>query len=361
MSNTARNVLIPTNATIFRIAFLYVGQGEATLLIMPDGGKHRFMLIDTNVDKANGGLDMAALLKDLLDDKLDVFVNTHPHTDHVRGIKDIHDAVGVKEVWDSGHIPSKMHKDAYDELQGVMKDIGAENLYELRGTREENTVDHNDKPCIHPVGEPIYNVLSPAQYIKDEIADEKPEDRYRRIHEQCGVIRFVYGKSATGILLTGDSDRTAWEERITDYHAERLSSYVLSASHHGSRTFFKHTDDDAEPYTAHMDEINPTYVIISAPLQSESKFEHPHDDAVEIYTEYVNKDGILHLGAKRECIIVDIDAEGNVDVKKDTELVDEYGFDSDGEPEGKASVAPGPFVNKSSVGDTTPRRYGVDC
>lgn len=360
MSNTARNVLIPTDSTIFRIAFLYVGQGEATLLVTPDGGTFRYILVDTNVDKVNGGIDMVALLKDLLDDKLDVFVNTHPHTDHVRGIKDIHDSVGVKEVWHSGHIPSKEHRDAYDELHGVIKDIGAENVYELRGTRDENTVDHSEKPCLHPVGEPIYNVLSPAQYIKDEIADEKPEDRDRRIHEQCGVIRFVYGKIATGILLTGDSDRKAWEERITDYHAERLSSYVLSASHHGSRTFFKNAEDDAEPYKAHMDEIKPTCVIVSAPKQSESKHDHPHDDAIEIYTEYVNKDGILHLGAKRECIIVNIDSEGNVDVNADTELVDEYGFDGDEEPEGKASAATGPFVNKSSVGDTTPRRYGID-
>lgn len=338
MSKTARDVLIPTDATVFRIAFLYVGQGEATLLLLPDAGNFRVMLVDTNVDKENGGIDMVALLKDLLDEELDVFVNTHPHTDHVRGIKDIHDAVGVKEVWHSGHVPSKEHRDAYDELQDVINDIGTDNVYELRGTREENTVEHGEKPCPHPVGEPLYNVLSPAQYVKDEIAGEKPADRDRRIHEQCGVIRFVYGKSAKGVLLTGDSDRTAWEERITDYHAERLSSHVLSASHHGSRTFFKDTEDDAEPYKAHMDEIKPSIVIISAPKQSESKFEHPHDDAIDIYKDYVGKEGILHLGAYRVCIIVDIDINGNVSVIKDTKLVQAYGFDGDDGPEAKASI-----------------------
>ncbi len=359
MSNTARDILIPSDTSIFRIAFLYVGQGEATLLVLPDNGTHRFMLVDTNVDKERGGINMAALLKDLLDDDLDVFVNTHPHSDHVRGLRGIHDSVGIKEVWHSGHVPSKEHKDAYDELLDVIKDIGADNTFEMRGTREENTLDQDEQPCLHPIGEPNYNVLAPAQYVKDDIEGEEPEERYRRIHEHCGVIRFVYGNDAKAVLLTGDSNRTAWEEHITDYHEKKLPSYVLSASHHGSRTFFKKDEDDEAPYKKHMDKIEPSYVVVSAPKQSESKHHHhPHDDAIEIYEEYVDSDALLHLGEKRECVIMDIGADGGVTVTTDTDLVDEYGYDDDENGDDRSAVATGPFVHKSSTGDKTPRRYG---
>ena len=358
MSNTAREVLIPDDTTIFRIAFLYVGQGDATLLVVPDIGSFRFLLVDTNVDKEHGGIDMVALLKDLLDEELGAFINTHPHSDHVRGVKAIHDAVGIKEVWHSGHVPGKKHKDAYDELLEVIKEIGTDHEYELRGTREENTLEQDEEPCLHPVGEPSYNVLSPADFVKEDIEGEKPEDRARRIHEQCGVLRFFYGEDAKAVLLTGDSDRTAWEDRITGYHGERLPSDVLSAGHHGSRTFFKKDEDDEDPYKGHMDKIAPTYVVVSAPKQSESPHEHPHDDALDLYAEYVNRDDLLHLGANRECVIVDIDENGNVTVTTDTELVDEYGFDSEDDTDGRNAAATGPFVHKSSSGDKTPRRYG---
>ena len=330
MSNKAKEVLLPTDMTVFRTVFLYVGQGDCALMIVPANGKRQFILMDTNVDKEAGGIDVARLLEDLLDDELDVFINTHPHSDHLNGIETIHDTVGVREIWDSGHVPGKNHKDAYDQLLRVMKKVGKANTYELRGTRQENTLDHEDAACLHPIGDVTYNVLAPAQYIKDEIEDETPETRYRRIHEQCGLVRFRYGRTPAGILHAGDSDRTAWEEnKITEYHSGRLQAAVLSASHHGSRSFFKKDESDEASFNAHLEQIDPTYVVISSPKQSESKHEHPHDDAIEIYEEHVGADGILHLGKNRECVIVDIDAAGGITVTLDKTLVEEYGFTND--------------------------------
>ncbi len=357
MSTSAKQVLLPDDPAVFRAVFLYVGQGSATLLVVPDGGKQKFILVDTNVDKENGGIDVAAMLADLLDDDLDVFVNTHPHADHLRGIELISDDVGVKEIWHSGHVPSKDHKDAYDELQRVIKKVGGENTFELRGTRDENTLDNDGEACSHPVGDIVFNVLAPAEYVKDEIADEKPEDRDRRIHEHCGVLRFSYGKATKSIMLAGDSDRTAWVDHITDYHRDRLPSYALGASHHGSRSFFKQDEDDEDPYKKHMDEIAPARVVISAPKQSESKHGHPHDDAVRLYGEYVTAENILHLGKNRECVIIDIDADGDIDVRTDGNLVKTYPLKDRNDPDGKKAV-PGPFAHKSNTGDKTPRRYG---
>ena len=341
MKNKAREILLPPDPTIFRTVFLYVGQGDCTLMIVPSGGKQQFVLMDTHEGKEAGGIDIVKLLKDLLDGELDAFINTHPHSDHLNGIEAIYKATGIGEIWHSGHVPGKDHREGYDQLLRVMKKIGTDNTYELRGTRQENTVDHESAACEHPIGDITYNILSPAQYVKDEIEDEIAETRYRRIHEQCGVLRFLYGRTPTAILHTGDSDRTAWDDnKIAEYHKDRIAASVLSASHHGSRSFFKKDEDDENPYTAHMDQIKPSYVVISAPKQTESKHGHPHDDAIKLYERYVDQANILHLGKNRECVIVDIDASGEITITLDKELVKAYGFgkDSNGDPNKYAGI-----------------------
>ena len=280
------------------------------------------------MDETTGGIDLAGMLGDLLGQGaiLDVFINTHPHADHVRGVNAIHDKVSIGEVWHSGHVPGKAHEDAYKELKAVMKAVGPAKVYELRGTRSENTLDHAEKPVEHRVGDVNYNVLAPAQYVKDDIEEEKPEVRYQRIHEHCGVLRFTYGSTVVGILHAGDSDRKAWDDNgLARYHSARLAAVVLGASHHGSRTFFKSDEDDEQPYLEHMTAIGPAYVVISAPKQSESKHGHPHDDALKLYGEFVDDASILHLGKNRECVIVDVGPGGDVEVTTDRKLVETYG------------------------------------
>lgn len=323
--NYAQDLIIPKINGVFRTVFLYVGQGESTLLVIPDGQGWKYMLIDTNTDVENGGIDVVKLLKDLLDNGLDVFVNTHPHNDHLKGLKAIYDAVTIKEVWHSGHTPGKAHYDAYEELRDVMSHIGSKNIFRLKGSNEENKLD--DKS--YSLGDIGFNVLSPAEYVADEIADEKPEDRYNRIHEQCGVIKFFYGTERKCILITGDTDKAAWQIHITDYHRKRLSSDILSAAHHGSRTFFKDNEDDEEPFEEHLKAIGPSHLVISAPKQSESPHGHPHDDAMELYRKYVDEDNLYHLGKNRESVIVDIYDDGDIEVKPDKDLVEHYGFKSE--------------------------------
>ena len=114
--NYAQDLIIPKIKGVFRTVFLYVGQGESTLLVIPNGQGWKYMLIDTNTDVENGGIDVVKLLKVLLDNSLDVFVNTHPHNDHLKGVKTIYDAVTIKEVWHSGHTPGKAHYDACAKL-----------------------------------------------------------------------------------------------------------------------------------------------------------------------------------------------------------------------------------------------------
>ncbi|MGN7472000.1 ComEC/Rec2 family competence protein [Brevibacillus sp. SAFN-007a] len=336
MSNKAKEILIPNEQGVFRVCFLYVGQGDATLLSIPTDSGYQFMLIDANKDKSAGGIDLSALLQDLTDGTLHYFVNTHPHKDHLDGLKEIVEKINIEEVWHSGHIPAGDHCEYYEHFKEIIDGLEADKVKELQGTREEQTV-----------GKVRYNVLSPAEYVKEEISGEDADTRNRRIHEHCAVIRFLYGEEEKQILITGDADLVAWRDHITNYHKDRLQSTVLSAVHHGSRTFFKNDKDD-EPYLDHIKAINASYLVVSAPKQEESKHDHPHDDAMELYREYFDEEAIFHLGENRECVIVDIYENGDILVRTDQELVETYGYkdnEDDGEKKSESSLFGGVYVH----------------
>jgi len=324
MSNVAHDVIWPTDPDILvRAVFLYVGQGDCTIVLVKDGDTYKTLVVDINRDETNGGIDVPRLVKDLLEQegsKLGVFVNTHPHNDHLRGIVALSEEVDIQEIWHSGHKPGKKHDDAYQDLQKVIKKVrkkhGAGAETELKGSRSATDI-----------GEAQYYVLAPAEYVTEDIDDEDTDDRYRRIHEQCAVLKF--GQDDAWVLLAGDADRDAWEKHITDYHKERLPSKILGAAHHGSRTFFRYDEKD-DPYLDAIQKIGPDYAILSAPKSSESPHGHPHDDAVELYEDQVGKDNVLHTGASRECFICDVFTDGAIAVESDTRLVEEYRLGADG-------------------------------
>ena len=317
MTNVAQEVIWPLDPNILvRVVFLYVGQGASAIVLVADGGTYKTLLVDINHDLTNSGLDVPKLLADLLEDeggRLGVFVNTHPHNDHLGGIVELSDTIEIGEVWHSGHNPGKDHGDAYDNLQNVIKkvkDAGGSEI-ELLGSSSPTAI-----------GEASYYVLAPAEYVVDDIQDETPDVRYRRIHEQCAVIKF--GSDPNWIMITGDSDRDAWEKHIANYHTDRLSAEILGAAHHGSRTFFRYDDED-EPYLDGLRNIAPTYVVISAPRRDESQHGHPHEDAVQFYADEVGADNVLHTGENRHSFICDIFRDQEISIQPDNGvLVDEY-------------------------------------
>ena len=333
--NVAERIIKPTKSGIFRVIFLYTGQGESTLLVIPNGSSkddYLYVLVDSDRDKEKNEIDLVDMFKDLFktNGKLSFFINTHPHNDHIGGIKDVYDEIGFSEVWHSNHKPGSDHKDKYEGLKYVIEKVGKKNEYFLFGTNDLNKIrTSDDKATTKKLGKIDYQVLSPSKYLCEDIDEEDQDKRDDRIHERCGVIKFTYGKDPKSILITGDSDKTAWKEHITDYHEKNLPSYVLSASHHGSRTFFKNSKEDEDIYEKHIEKIKPTYLIISAPKQKDSPHDHPHDDAMERYKKHVDVDGIFHLGSKPYSVIVDIDEDGNIELKTDEELIETYGKGND--------------------------------
>lgn len=361
-NNVARDLLWPTDTTIvIRVCFLYVGQGSSILLLVRDGDRHRAVVIDCNLDTAAGGIDVPRMLLDLLEDKtLYLFINTHPHDDHLKGIKQIHDSLTVENVWHSGHVPSKKFGKHHPELVALIKAVEKKSKDAVRELSGSNTALELLDAKAH--------VLAPADHVKDDVNDEDPDVRYRRIHENCSVIRFSVGTGDGSVLVTGDADLRAFENHITKYHKDHLPSTILDASHHGSRTFFVEDEKD-EPYMDGLEAINPTWVVVSAPTVEESRHCHPHEFAMKLYREHVGDNNVLHTGAERETFYFDIFQDGTVSECQSDEgdLAEEYGLTSDDDDGGNSGSgggggggskdAGGPFKRPAAPSDPQPRKY----
>jgi competence protein ComEC len=320
---TARQILWPDDPEILvRVAFLYVGQGASAVVFVANGKGYDVLLVDINLDNGAGGIDVPLLMSDLLGEQsLHAFVNTHPHDDHLCGVEKLSDAVTIGNVWHSGHVPSKKYGACYEELKRVIEKVkkngGSEVVLEASRTSVA-------------VGDAYYHVVSPAEHVTDDVNEDDADARYRRIHEMCVVIKL--GKDDTWIMIAGDADHVAFDKHITEYHKKRLGAFALGGSHHGSRTFFREDEED-EPYLEGLEAIDPSYVVISAPKQTESKHGHPDDDAIELYADQVGEDNVLHTGEQRECFLFDIYRDGTYSDPSDDEgrLAEKYGLSSDDE------------------------------
>lgn len=334
-NTVARRVLFPTDPNILcRVAFLYVGQGASAIVFMKAPVGFKILVVDINLDRKRGGIDVPKLMKDLLDKGEDVeaFVNTHPHSDHLCGTTELDEAVTIKNVWHSGHIPGPDDMGKYEELQKLIKKVkkngGEERI--LEGSRDSS-----------PIGLAEHHVLAPAGYVTDDVNDETPKQRRKRIHEQCAVIKF--GKDPNWVIIVGDADKCAFQNHITKYHEDRLPSVVLAASHHGSRTFFVENEGD-EPYKDALEKINPEYVVVSAP--EDSPHDHPHKDAMKLYEEHCGKDNVVYMGegSQNYCYITDVYENGYSGVADDQgELSQTYGL-ADDEDGGKGDAAKASIV-----------------
>jgi competence protein ComEC len=324
-TNIAKDTIWPEDSNILvRTVFLHVGQGSSAVVFVADNDAYLVLLVDTNKDAKSGGINVPRMMKDLLDDdSLYAFVNTHPHDDHIGDVKELSEAITIDAVWHSNHRPSKKHGSKFKDLTALISKVekaGGEILV-LDGSRTPVSI-----------GEAQYHVLAPAEHLTDDVNEEDADERYARIHEQCVVIKF--GDGTNWHMNSGDADRAAFEQHIVPYHKKRLGAYVLAASHHGSRTFFRETEDEEDkPYMDGLNAINPTYIVISAPAQGDSPFDHPHDDAIETYEEKVGAENVFHTGKEKFSFIFDIYKDGTVSAPMNDEgkLAAEYGHTEDGD------------------------------
>ena len=83
-----------------------------------------------------------------------------------------------------------------------------------------------------------------------------------------------------------------------------------------------------KPIEDHIKLIRPDYLIISAPKQKNSRHNHPHDDALELYKKHIKSENIYHLGESEKSIIADIDSGGKLTVSEEQNINNENREDS---------------------------------
>lgn len=264
------------------------GQGDCTFIKFPNG---KNMLVDIN--KTDVDVNIIQFLKEKIPKKkhddidktcrrLNYFINTHPHEDHLRGVGDLNsDEFYIDQIWESGHrlyVPANQkdeYKHYYDFLDLVNKLKKRNAVSKLIAGRSPKTY----------IGSTVVYAFSPSSYI----SNSKSKDE---VHNQCAVIRIEY--EGNSILFTGDTDRDSWENRIVPQYSDDkvengkrlknlLKSTILHASHHGSKYFFVKKNDDKDKYKKVTDKISPSFTLIS--VGAGNKHGHPHKIAMDIYKE----------------------------------------------------------------------------
>src|SRR5262245_63165309 len=96
-----------------QIYALDVGQGDSELIITPEG---KSVLIDAGTPQAADEVVAALRKRDIR--SLDLAVATHPHADHIGGMRQVIENFGVKNFLDSGQ-----EDYASKEYQRMLRDI----------------------------------------------------------------------------------------------------------------------------------------------------------------------------------------------------------------------------------------------
>lgn len=216
------------------VHFLDVGQGDATLFV---SGKQA-VLIDASV---SGAADtIVSYLKEQGIDTLDAVIATHPHADHIGGMREVIQNVKTEAVYMSNGTSTTA---TYEKLLTEIDEQGIEIIVPAVG--EALTLDSGAS----------FTFLSPD-----------PDEEFDNLNNYSLVCMFEAG--GTRVLMTGDAE-TDIEEALLASNAD-LDCDILKVGHHGSNT-------SSSP--AFLAAASPETAVISC--AKENDYGHPHREPLE--------------------------------------------------------------------------------
>jgi len=223
------------------VHFIDVGQGDAILLVSPDG---KTLLVDTGPRKK--AANPLPYLKEVGVERIDHLLISHSHLDHTGGFQRIAKALPIGEFWWGGYFhPTK----TASRVLAKVEELKIPTRKVKRG--DEMTLGEDVK----------ITVLHPPETMKPVDHD---------INNFSIIIRVSYGD--IDFVLTGDAEIKA--ERMVLASGLPVESEFLKIGHHGSRT---------ASTMAFLKSVKPGFGIISCGRNN--KYDHPHAVTLEHLTE----------------------------------------------------------------------------
>jgi len=266
---------VPAPAMPLRVVVLDVGQGDATVILLPDG---RAILVDAGGLAAFGAPDpvqasaafdigervVFPALRALGVKRLHAFAITHGDPDHLQGARGLLRDLGAVSVWEG--VPVPPHQ-------------GLQALTSWAGTRRMSwrTVQAGD---VERFGGAEIRVLHPPL----------PEWERQRVRNEDSIVLEVR-LGQVSIVLPGDIGREG--EQVVAPRLEPGRLVILKAPHHGSAT-------SSTP--AFLAALRPAAVIFSC--GRDNRFGHPHPAVV---ARYVALGADIFSTAEDGAVFVDTD------------------------------------------------------
>lgn len=221
-----------------RVRFIDVGQGDSSLIILPNG---RSMLIDTGEYYAKDAV-LSAIKEEGLK-SIDVLVATHPHSDHIGCMASVVEAVDFTDIY----MPN-----------AASNSKSFEKLLDAVDKRGVNAIEAKAGMSIKLDSAVDVEILAPIS------------KKYDNTNDYSIVIRVTYGD--VSVLFMGDAEKLV-EKQILD-KGEEVSADVIKLGHHGSSTS---SDEDF------IKAVSPIVAIASC--SEDNTYGHPHKETVELMEE----------------------------------------------------------------------------
>ncbi|MFH1353517.1 MAG: MBL fold metallo-hydrolase [bacterium] len=237
---------------LLTVTFIDVGQGDCSLIQLP-GGK------TVLVDAGSGGVGwnpfdagstiVVPFLKGMGIKYIDYIVMSHPHSDHIGGIRPVVEEFDVGTLVDSGFPPTE------EDYELIMK-IAEKKDISLIEVRAGDELDW-DKDCqikiLHP----------PEKYLR---GGDSPEN------DNSVVFKLTY--KDVSFLFTGDAEIAAGRRIVRSFRNELLCTF-LKVSHHGSA--------NSLTYNWFLDWAQPLVSIICV---GQNTWGHPQSGTINKLREY---------------------------------------------------------------------------
>ena len=229
-NNQNQNDYINTYNDLLKVHYLDVGQGDSIFIELPN---NETMLIDAA--ESYQSENIINYLKNLNYQKIDYVIGTHPHTDHIGGLKDIINTFEIGKIYMPKVVSTTK---TYESLLMAIKD---KNL-KINTAKAGTSIIDTDALKI--------NILAPNN------------STYTELNNYSVVTKITYG--TTKFLFMGDAEKLS-ENEIK----ENVTADVIKIGHHGSNT---------SSSIDFIKKVNAKYGIISVGLNN--KYNLPKEETI---------------------------------------------------------------------------------